>query len=201
MGRKPSGGEVMLRVSDYAGPTLSGGRYCDPASRRDPQLRWRSDQPSLVQAPLYLILEPGPSGGVYGTHPVGNTPENRQSANKADPLSNGNLLLARAGQIGPRRPDGAEVNGSSPVRPAVLPMLAPRSARGGPADGVGTPWLVGFTAHAISCGADKEVEVGTRVGLLDVIYIEALPAAYGIGEACEGSGVGSADPELLLRYL
>jgi hypothetical protein len=59
---------------------------------------------------------------------------------------------------------------------------------------------VGLTARPISCGADKEVEVGSRIGLLDVVYIEPLPAAYGIGEAREGGGVGSAGQELLLRH-
>src|SRR6476620_6273602 len=51
-----------------------------------------------------------------------------------------------------------------------------------------------------SC-ADKEIEVGACVGLLDVIYVEPLPAAYGVGEACEGGGVGSAAQQLLLRRL
>jgi hypothetical protein len=35
----------------------------------------------------------------------------------------------------------------------------------------------------VSGGADEKVEVGARVGLLNVIYIEPLPAAYGVGEA------------------
>jgi hypothetical protein len=49
----------------------------------------------------------------------------------------------------------------------------------------------------VSGGADEEVEVGARVGLLNVIYIEPLPAAYGVGEACEGSGVRPAALQLL----
>jgi hypothetical protein len=57
---------------------------------------------------------------------------------------------------------------------------------------------VGLTAHAISCGADKEVEVGACVGLLDVVDVEPLPAARRIGEAREGGGVGSAAQQLLL---
>ena len=48
---------------------------------------------------------------------------------------------------------------------------------------------MGLPAHLMSSGADKEVEVGAGVGLLDVIYVQPLPAAYGIREACEG-GVG-----------
>jgi hypothetical protein len=61
--------------------------------------------------------------------------------------------------------------------------------------------LVGVTAHMISAGADKEVEVSARVGLLYVVYIEPLPAACGIGKAGEGAGVGSAALQLLLRHL
>jgi hypothetical protein len=34
---------------------------------------------------------------------------------------------------------------------------------------------MGLTAHSISCGANKEVEVCASIGLLDVVYIEALP--------------------------
>jgi hypothetical protein len=49
----------------------------------------------------------------------------------------------------------------------------------------------------ITSGADKEVEVGARVGLLYVVYIEPLPAAYGVGEACEGSAVRPAALQLL----
>ena len=52
----------------------------------------------------------------------------------------------------------------------------------------------------ISGGAHKEVEIGASVGLLYVIYIEPLPAAYGVGEACEGGGVGSAAQQVLLRH-
>ena len=51
----------------------------------------------------------------------------------------------------------------------------------------------------ISSGADKEVEVGAGVGLLYVVYVEPLPAAYGVGEAGEGGGVGSAALQLLVR--
>jgi hypothetical protein len=40
----------------------------------------------------------------------------------------------------------------------------------------------------VSGGADKEVEVGAGVGLLDVVDVEPLPAAYGIGEAGERGG-------------
>ena len=57
---------------------------------------------------------------------------------------------------------------------------------------------MGVTAHMISGCTDKEVEVGARVGLLYVINVEALPTAYGIGKACEGSGVRSAALQLLL---
>src|SRR5215207_6836369 len=60
---------------------------------------------------------------------------------------------------------------------------------------------MGVTAHPISSGADKEVEVGAGVGLLYVVYIEPLPAARGIGEALEGGGIGSAALQLLLRHL
>ena len=49
-----------------------------------------------------------------------------------------------------------------------------------------------ITAHMISRGTDKEVEVGAGVGLLDVIYIEPLPAAYGVGETRKGGGVRPA---------
>jgi hypothetical protein len=52
--------------------------------------------------------------------------------------------------------------------------------------------LVRLTAHAISCGADKEVEVGACVGLLYVVYIEALSAARGIRETGKSGGVGPA---------
>jgi hypothetical protein len=68
-------------------------------------------------------------------------------------------------------------------------------------DGAGTPWLVRLTAHVISRGTEKEVEVGAGVGLLYVVYIEPLPPAGGVGEACEGGSVGSAAPQLLLRHL
>jgi hypothetical protein len=54
------------------------------------------------------------------------------------------------------------------------------------------PPLMGLTAHPIPCGADKEIEVGAGVGLLYVVYIEPLPPARGVGEACKGGGVGSA---------
>jgi hypothetical protein len=60
---------------------------------------------------------------------------------------------------------------------------------------------MGLTAHPIPCGPDEEVEVRARVGLLYVVNIEPLPAPYGIGEACEGGGVGSATQQLLLRHL
>ena len=53
----------------------------------------------------------------------------------------------------------------------------------------------------ISCGTDKKVEVGARVGLLDVIYMEPLPAAYGVGKACNRCRVGPAALQLLLRHL
>ena len=43
----------------------------------------------------------------------------------------------------------------------------------------------------ITSGADQEVEVGATVGLPYVIYVEALPATSGIGEASEGGDVGS----------
>jgi hypothetical protein len=65
-----------------------------------------------------------------------------------------------------------------------------------PPSAIGLP-LVGVTAHSISCGADKKVQVGARVGLLYVVYIEPLPAAYGVGKACEGSGVRPAALQLL----
>jgi hypothetical protein len=61
--------------------------------------------------------------------------------------------------------------------------------------------LMGVTAHLISCGADEEVEVGAGVGLLYVIYIKPLSAAYGVGKACEGGGVWSAALQLLIRHL
>src|SRR4249920_3567679 len=61
--------------------------------------------------------------------------------------------------------------------------------------------LVGVTAHMISGGADKEVEVGARVGLLYVVHIEPLPAAYGIGKAGEGGGVGPAADQFVLQDL
>ena len=32
--------------------------------------------------------------------------------------------------------------------------------------------LMGLTAHSISCGADKEVEVGALIGLLYMLYVE-----------------------------
>ena len=53
----------------------------------------------------------------------------------------------------------------------------------------------------ISTGADKEVEVGAGVGLLYVIYVEPLPAAYGVGEACEGGSVGSPALQFLVSDL
>jgi hypothetical protein len=54
---------------------------------------------------------------------------------------------------------------------------------------------VGVTAHTVS---DKEVEIGACVGLSDMLYIEALPTAHGIGKAGKGGGVGSAAQQLLL---
>jgi len=60
---------------------------------------------------------------------------------------------------------------------------------------------MGLTAHSISCGADKEVEVGALIGLLYMLYVEPLPAAYGIGEACEGGGVEVTALQLLLWHL
>jgi hypothetical protein len=50
----------------------------------------------------------------------------------------------------------------------------------------------------MSCRADKEVEVGARIGLPYVVDVEALPAARGISEARKGGGVGLAAPQLFL---
>jgi hypothetical protein len=61
--------------------------------------------------------------------------------------------------------------------------------------------LVGVTAHPISCGADKEVEVGACVGLLYVVDVEPFPAAYWLGEAFECGGVGLAAAQFVLRHL
>jgi hypothetical protein len=60
---------------------------------------------------------------------------------------------------------------------------------------------VGVTRHTIACGADKEIKIRARVGLLYVVDVEAFPAAYRIGEACEGGVVGSAALQLFVGYL
>jgi hypothetical protein len=70
-----------------------------------------------------------------------------------------------------------------------------------PGEDVAHVILVGLTAHTIPTSADKKVEVGARVGLLHVVYVEPLPSAYRIRKVCEGRGVGSATPQLLLRHL
>jgi len=52
--------------------------------------------------------------------------------------------------------------------------------------------LVGFTADRRTASSDEEVQVRSRVGLKNMVNIQSLPAAMGIGECRPGAVVESA---------